>query len=125
VVSIVVARLCSATTVFGPESVFLGARMIAANVAQWFMFALFAWFAALFVLFLLRVLLRKEWAAAIAWAVLFTVLASTAECSRRRLLSKLGIRNSSLMKGLDVIGVCGVSDFRHSGKLGFRILLTP
>ena len=61
----------------GPESVFLGARMIAANVAQWFMFAPFAWFAALFVLFLLRVLLRKEWAAAVAWAVLFTLLAST------------------------------------------------
>jgi hypothetical protein len=61
----------------GPESVFLGARMIVANVVQWFMFAPFVWFAALFVLFLLRVLLRKEWAAAVAWAVLFTLLAST------------------------------------------------
>ena len=61
----------------GPESVFLGARMIAANVAQWFMFAPFVWFAALFVLFLLRVLLRKEWAAAVAWVVLFSVLGGT------------------------------------------------
>ena len=51
--------------------------MIAANVAQWFMFAPFVWFAALFVLFLLRVLLRKEWAAAVAWVVLFSVLGGT------------------------------------------------
>src|SRR3984893_1935885 len=61
----------------GPESVFLAEQDIAANVAQWFMFAPFAWFAALFVLFLLRILLRKERAAAVAWGVLFTLLAST------------------------------------------------
>jgi hypothetical protein len=34
----------------------------------------FFWLAALFVLFLLRALLRKEWTAAVAWVLLFTVL---------------------------------------------------
>ena len=34
----------------------------------------FFWLAALFVLFLLRALLRKEWAAAVAWVLLPTVL---------------------------------------------------
>jgi serine/threonine-protein kinase len=60
-----------------PEQwVFLGARTIVADVAQELMLAPFVWFALLFVLFVLRVLLRKQWAAAIAWVVLFTVLAS-------------------------------------------------
>ena len=36
----------------------------------------FFWLAALFVLFLLRALLRKEWAAAAAFVLLFTVLFS-------------------------------------------------
>ena len=40
------------------------------------MWAPFVWFALLFILFVLRVLLRKQWAAAIAWVLLFTVLAS-------------------------------------------------
>jgi len=57
----------------GPQSVFLGARMIVADVALWLIFGLFFWLAALFVLFLLRALLRKEWAAAVAWVLLFTV----------------------------------------------------
>jgi hypothetical protein len=56
--------------------VFLGARTIVADVAQTLMLAPFIWFAALFVLFVLRVLLRKQWAAAIAWVLLFTILAS-------------------------------------------------
>ena len=60
----------------GTDSVFLGARMIVAKVAVWFMIAPSFWFTALFVLFLLRILLRKQWAAAVAWAVLFTVLGS-------------------------------------------------
>jgi len=61
----------------GPEQwVFLGARTIVADVAQELMLAPFVWFALLFVLFVLRILLRKQWAAAIAWVLLFTVLAS-------------------------------------------------
>jgi hypothetical protein len=56
--------------------VFLGARTIVADVAQELMWAPFLWFALLFILFVLRVLLRKQWAAAIAWVLLFTVLAS-------------------------------------------------
>jgi hypothetical protein len=34
------------------------------------------WLAALFVLVLLRALLRKEWAAAVSWVLLFTVFAT-------------------------------------------------
>jgi hypothetical protein len=61
----------------GPQLwVFLGARAIVADVAQTLMLAPFFWFALLFVLFVLRVLLRKQWAAAIAWVLFFTVLAS-------------------------------------------------
>jgi serine/threonine-protein kinase len=60
----------------GPQSVFLGARTIVANVAHALIGAPFFWLMALFVLFLLRALLRKEWAAAVAWVLLFTVLAS-------------------------------------------------
>jgi len=37
-------------------------------------YAPFVWLAALFVLFLLRALLRKEWAAAVAWVLLFTLI---------------------------------------------------
>ena len=57
----------------GPQSLLLGARMIVANVALALIFALFFWLTALFVLFLLRALLRKEWAAAVAWVLLYTV----------------------------------------------------
>ncbi len=60
----------------GPQSVFLGARMIVADVALALIFALFFWLGALFVLFLLRALLRKEWAAAVAWVFLFTVFST-------------------------------------------------
>jgi hypothetical protein len=55
----------------------LGARTIVADLAQELMWAPFVWFALLFILFVLRVLLRKQWAAATAWVLLlFTVLAS-------------------------------------------------
>ena len=57
----------------GPQSVFLGARMIVAHVAVAFMFAPILWLALLFVLFLLRALLRNEWVAAAAWVLLFTI----------------------------------------------------
>ena len=59
----------------GPQWLFLGARAIVANEALTLMLAPIFWLALLFVLFLLRVLLRKQWAAAVAWALLFAVLA--------------------------------------------------
>jgi hypothetical protein len=62
----------------GPQSVLLGARTIVARVAFDLVQAPFFWLAALFVLFLLRVLLRKEWAAAVAWVLLFAVFSGGA-----------------------------------------------
>jgi serine/threonine-protein kinase len=56
---------------------FLGARMIAADLAISLIWALFFWLAALFVLLLLRALLRNEWAAALVWVLFFTVFATT------------------------------------------------
>lgn len=55
---------------------FLGARTIVADVAISLMAAPFIWLGALFILFLLRALLRKEWAAAAAWVFLFTAIAA-------------------------------------------------
>jgi len=57
---------------FGPRWTFLGARAIVAQIALASVLATFFWLGALFVLFLLRTLLRKEWAAAVAWVLLFT-----------------------------------------------------
>ncbi len=57
----------------GPQWQFLGGRTIVANVAVSLMFAPFFWLALLFILFLFRTLLRKEWAAAVAWVLLFTL----------------------------------------------------
>jgi len=56
----------------GPEWEFLGARTIIADIARLLFGAPIFWLAALFVLVLLRVLLRKEGAAAVAWVILFT-----------------------------------------------------
>ena len=73
------ARLSSAaTSIRVHEWQFLGARTIIADMSQSLIGALLFWLAALFVLFLLRALLRKEWAAAVAWVLLFTVF-STAQ----------------------------------------------
>jgi hypothetical protein len=58
----------------GPQWQFLGARTIIADVALALIDSPIFWLSALFVLVLLRALLRKEWAAAVAWAVLFTLL---------------------------------------------------
>ncbi len=60
----------------GPRWIFLGGRAIVASVASALVGAPFFWLLALFVLFLLKVLLRKEWAAAVAWVLLFTVFAT-------------------------------------------------
>ena len=58
----------------GPDWVFLGARTIVADVALSLIQAPFIWLTLLFVLFLFRALLRKEWAAAVAWVLLFTLV---------------------------------------------------
>jgi hypothetical protein len=47
--------------------------MMVAHVAAALMFAPILWLALLFVLFLLRALLRKGWVAAVAWVLLFTI----------------------------------------------------
>jgi serine/threonine-protein kinase len=57
----------------GPTWQFLGARAIVADTALSLTWAPFFWLAALFVLFLLRALLRKQWAAAVAWVLLVSV----------------------------------------------------
>jgi Protein kinase domain len=57
----------------GPDWQFLGARTIIADICNHLVWAPFFWVAALFILFLLRALLRKEWAAAIVWVLLFTI----------------------------------------------------
>ena len=58
----------------GPQWQFLGARTIIADISGTLIGGPSFWLAALFVLFLLRALLRKEWAAAVAWVLLFTLL---------------------------------------------------
>ncbi len=60
----------------GPQWQFLGARTMVADVALMLMFAPMVWLGALFFLVLLRALLRKEWAAAVAWVLLFTVFSA-------------------------------------------------
>jgi serine/threonine-protein kinase len=57
----------------GPQWQFLGARTIIAYISLGLPPLLFLALAILFVLFLLRALLRKEWAAAVALVLLFTV----------------------------------------------------
>src|SRR4029077_1355209 len=60
----------------GPQWQFLGARTIIADISLALGPVLVIPLAILFVLFVLRVLLRKEWAAAVAWVLLFTVLSA-------------------------------------------------
>ena len=58
----------------GPHWEFLGARMIIASISNKIISELFLALANLFVLFLLRALLRKQWAAAVAFVLLFAFL---------------------------------------------------
>jgi serine/threonine-protein kinase len=62
----------------GPDWQFLGARTMIADISQIMIGAPMFWLAALFVLVLLRALLRKQSAAAVVWVILFTVF-STAQ----------------------------------------------
>jgi Protein kinase domain len=57
----------------GPESQLLGARMIITHISNGLNISLVFSFSFLFVLFLLRALLRKEWVAAGAFVLFFTV----------------------------------------------------
>jgi hypothetical protein len=58
----------------GPQWQFLGGRTIIADISGTLISGPSFWLASLFVLFVLRALLRKEWAAAVAWVFLFTLL---------------------------------------------------
>ena len=58
----------------GPQWQFLGARSIIADISSQMILSLLVSLLFLFALFLLRALLRKEWAAAIACTLLLTVL---------------------------------------------------
>ena len=60
----------------GPDWQLLGARAIIANLSNNMIAALLFSFLFLFILFLFRVLLRKEWAAAVAFVLFFSVLLS-------------------------------------------------
>ncbi len=60
----------------GPEREFLGARAILSAVSGSLMFAIFIGLAMLFFLFVLRVLLRRGWAAAFAFVLFFTFVES-------------------------------------------------
>jgi hypothetical protein len=57
----------------GPQWQFLGARATIANMSNSLNISIVLSFAFLFVLFLFRALLRKEWAAAVAFVLFFTV----------------------------------------------------
>jgi len=57
----------------GPDWAFLGARAIIAHISNGLNISLVFSFASLFVLFLFRALLRREWAAAVAFVLFFTV----------------------------------------------------
>ena len=57
----------------GPQWQFLGARAMIADMSNSLNISIVLSLAFLFVLFLFRALLRKEWAAAVAFVLLFTV----------------------------------------------------
>jgi len=60
----------------GPQLQFLGARTIIATISLRMIWSLFGAFAVLFVLFLFRALLRKEWAAQAAFVLIFSLPAA-------------------------------------------------
>jgi Protein kinase domain len=60
----------------GPQLQFLGARTILSAISGGLITSLFGALAFLFLLFLLRALLRKDWAAAVAFVLFFSVLFS-------------------------------------------------
>jgi len=58
---------------YGPTWQFLGARTIIADISGTLIGGPFFWLAFLFILLLLRSLLRREWAAAVVWVFLFAI----------------------------------------------------
>jgi hypothetical protein len=66
----------SAQPLSGPQFQFLGARSIIASMSSGLGSALVAALAFLFVLFLMRALLRNQWAAAVAFVVLLSGLSA-------------------------------------------------
>ena len=60
----------------GPDWQFLGARSIIADISNNSVFALFVSLAILFILFLFRALLRKEWVASLVWVLFLTAFLS-------------------------------------------------
>ena len=69
-----ILSLLRSSGIAGLQSQFLGARTIIADISSGLILALVVAFVSLFVLFLFRALLRKEWAAAVAFVLLFAVL---------------------------------------------------
>ncbi len=63
----------------GPQLQFLGARALIASISRNLGASLFLALAFLFVLFLMRVLLRKEWAAAVAFVLFLSVWSAGGE----------------------------------------------
>ena len=63
-------------TEHGPEWVFLGARATIGSTSNKLIISIVASFAFLFVLVLFRAMLRKQWAAAVAFVLFFTVFLS-------------------------------------------------
>ncbi len=61
----------------GPQWQFLGARTTIADISNHLILSLFLSLGYLFVLFLLRASLRKQWAAAVAFVLLFTFFIAT------------------------------------------------
>ena len=59
-----------------PDWQFLGARSIIADTSNSLVFALFVSLAILFILFLFRALLRKEWVASLVWVLFLTAFLS-------------------------------------------------
>jgi hypothetical protein len=60
----------------GPAWQFLGARSIIADISNNSVFAVFVSLAILFILFLFRALLRKEWVASLVWVLFLTAFLS-------------------------------------------------
>jgi hypothetical protein len=80
----------------GPQWQLLGARTTIADLMTRLVGDPFYWIVALFVLFLFRALLRKEWAAAVAWVLLFTVFRPPTEYQ----FAPVVLVNALIMAGL-------------------------
>jgi serine/threonine-protein kinase len=107
----------------GPDWQFLGARTIIADISNNVVSSLLASFAFLFVLFLFRALLRKEWAAAVAFVVFFTALLNSPVLFAGGQLAAIALLIGLILTGLGVfllrrLGLLAVAvSFFFSGLL--------